>query len=320
MTAPPPGRPRQPRAARRARRARPRRPPFDERLRFARDLHDLLGHSLSLIALKTELARKLVERDAARAAAASSTTSSTRHANARWAEVREAVQGYRRLALADALESAQVALAAAGIDCELRRRADVLAPRRRRRRFRRGRSREGTTNVIRHSGAHHCEIPRSRRRGSRRRLEIEDERTAPPRGDGSQEARAATAGKLVHASGGELEAALRPGYLFRLPTHRPAGRVHVIRVLIAEDQAMVRGALASLLRLEKDIDVVAEVERGDQVVASPAQRARPDVALLDIEMPGLDGIAVAGELAGVLPQTRSLILTTFGRPVYAARP
>jgi len=92
----------------------------------------------------------------------------------------------------------------------------------------------------------------------------------------------------------------------------------VIRVLIAEDQAMVRGALASLLRLEDDIDVVAEVDRGDDVLAA-ARRVRPDVALLDIEMPGLDGITAAGELARELPGVRSLILTTFGRPGYMRR-
>jgi two-component system response regulator DesR len=92
----------------------------------------------------------------------------------------------------------------------------------------------------------------------------------------------------------------------------------MIRVLIAEDQAMVRGALASLLRLEDDIDVVAEVERGDDVLAA-ARRTRPDIALLDIEMPGLDGISAAGELARELPETRSVILTTFGRPGYMRR-
>ena len=81
---------------------------------------------------------------------------------------------------------------------------------------------------------------------------------------------------------------------------------------------MVRGALASLLGLEDDIEVVAEVDRGDRVLAE-AGRTRPDVALLDIEMPGLDGISAAGELARELPQTRSLILTTFGRPGYMRR-
>jgi two-component system response regulator DesR len=92
----------------------------------------------------------------------------------------------------------------------------------------------------------------------------------------------------------------------------------MIRVLIAEDQAMIRGALASLLTLEDDIEVVAEIERGD-LVLDAARRVRPDVALLDIEMPGLDGITVAGVLARELPSTRSLILTTFGRPGFLRR-
>jgi two-component system, NarL family, response regulator DesR len=92
----------------------------------------------------------------------------------------------------------------------------------------------------------------------------------------------------------------------------------MIRVLIAEDQAMIRGALASLLAFEDDIDVVAQVERGDQVVDA-VRSSGPDVALLDIEMPGLDGITVAGVLARELPATRSLILTTFGRPGYLRR-
>ena len=92
----------------------------------------------------------------------------------------------------------------------------------------------------------------------------------------------------------------------------------MIRVLIAEDQAMVRGALASLLSLEDDIEVVAQVDRGDAVLDA-ARNERPDVALLDIEMPGLDGISVAGLLARELPSTRSLILTTFGRPGYLRR-
>ena len=92
----------------------------------------------------------------------------------------------------------------------------------------------------------------------------------------------------------------------------------MIRVLIAEDQAMVRGALASLLGLEPDIQVVAEVDRGDAVLEA-ARTQQVDVALLDIEMPGLDGIATAGELARSLPETRTLILTTFGQPGYVRR-
>ena len=92
----------------------------------------------------------------------------------------------------------------------------------------------------------------------------------------------------------------------------------MIRVLLAEDQAMVRGALASLLNLEPDIEVVAQVSRGDEVLAA-AVGAVPDVALLDIEMPGRTGLDVADELAKALPACRVLILTTFGRPGYLRR-
>ena len=92
----------------------------------------------------------------------------------------------------------------------------------------------------------------------------------------------------------------------------------MIRVLLAEDQAMVRGALAALLALEGDIAVVAEVARGDEVLAA-ARARRPDVALLDIEMPGLDGLAAAAALRRELPACRVLILTTFGRPGYLRR-
>jgi two-component system, NarL family, response regulator DesR len=92
----------------------------------------------------------------------------------------------------------------------------------------------------------------------------------------------------------------------------------VIRVLIAEDQAMVRGALASLLGLEPDIEVVAQVARGDQVVDA-ARAASPDVALLDIEMPGATGLDAAALLRDALPGCRVLILTTFGRPGYLRR-
>lgn len=89
----------------------------------------------------------------------------------------------------------------------------------------------------------------------------------------------------------------------------------MIRVMIAEDQAMVRGALVALLTLEGDLDVVAEVGRGDMVVET-AMATRPDVALLDIDMPGLDGLTAAAELREHLPRCRVLILTTFGPPGY----
>jgi two-component system, NarL family, response regulator DesR len=92
----------------------------------------------------------------------------------------------------------------------------------------------------------------------------------------------------------------------------------VIRLLLADDQGLVRGALAALLSLEPDFEVVAEVDRGDRVVAA-ASEVRPDVAVLDIEMPGLDGIAATAALREAVPGTRVLVVTTFGRPGYLRR-
>jgi two-component system response regulator DesR len=89
----------------------------------------------------------------------------------------------------------------------------------------------------------------------------------------------------------------------------------MIKILLAEDQAMVRGALAALLTLEGDLEIVAEVGRGDEVLET-ARKTQPEVALLDIEMPGLDGLSAAAQLHQELPACRILILTTFGRPGY----
>jgi two-component system response regulator DesR len=92
----------------------------------------------------------------------------------------------------------------------------------------------------------------------------------------------------------------------------------VIRVLLADDQAMVRGALATVLGLEADMEVVAQVGSGDEVVPA-AREHRPDVVLLDIQMPGKDGLAAAAELHRAVPSCRIIICTTFGRPGYLAR-
>lgn len=92
----------------------------------------------------------------------------------------------------------------------------------------------------------------------------------------------------------------------------------MIRLLLAEDQGMMRGALARLLNLEEDMEVVAEVSRGDAVLAK-ADEVRPDLALLDIEMPGMNGLDVASELRKQNPSCRMVILTTFGRPGYLRR-
>jgi two-component system, NarL family, response regulator DesR len=87
----------------------------------------------------------------------------------------------------------------------------------------------------------------------------------------------------------------------------------MIRVLIAEDMHLIRGALVALLSLEEGIEVVAELDRGDTVV-STALRVRPDVAVLDIDLPGIDGLAAAEQLHAQLPACRTLILTGLSQP------
>ncbi|HMF97018.1 MAG TPA: response regulator transcription factor [Vicinamibacterales bacterium] len=87
----------------------------------------------------------------------------------------------------------------------------------------------------------------------------------------------------------------------------------MIKVLIAEDMHMIRGALVALLRLEKDLDVVAELDRGDTIVDA-ALKARPDVAVIDIDLPGLDGLSAAASLREKLPSCQTLVLTGLSQP------
>jgi two-component system sensor histidine kinase DesK len=182
----------------------------DERLRIARDVHDLLGHSLSVITLKSELAARLLERDPARAAdELEEIQAVSREA---LAEVREAVKGYRGLALAESLTRARSALTAAGIDCELAGAqpalpADVDA-------VLAWAVREGTTNVIRHSQASHCEI-RIRADRESAALEIDDDgrpAAAPGTGGSGLDGLRERAQRVR----GTLEAGARPGGGFRL--------------------------------------------------------------------------------------------------------
>jgi two-component system sensor histidine kinase DesK len=181
----------------------------EERLRIARDMHDLLGHSLSVIAIKSELARKLIEREPERAAAElEEITAVTRDA---LAGVRDTVQGYRRMSLAHELEGAKRALSAAGIDCtlgsataELPEDVDATLA---------WAVREGTTNVIRHSRAQHCAI-RVDANGERAAVEIEDDGSGAGLGDPGS----GLSGLRERAQRlrGELEAGARPEGGFRL--------------------------------------------------------------------------------------------------------
>ena len=92
----------------------------------------------------------------------------------------------------------------------------------------------------------------------------------------------------------------------------------MIRVLLAEDQGMMRSALALLLNLETDIEVVAQVATGDKVLEQTLA-SKPDVAVLDIEMPGRTGLDVAQDLRQELPGCKVIIVTTYGRPGYLRR-
>lgn len=92
----------------------------------------------------------------------------------------------------------------------------------------------------------------------------------------------------------------------------------MVRILIADDQGMIRSALATLLGMEPDFEIVAQLDSG-QAILTAARQVRPDVALLDVEMPGGDGLTAAQALHAEFPECHILILTTFGRPGYLRR-
>lgn len=91
------------------------------------------------------------------------------------------------------------------------------------------------------------------------------------------------------------------------------GEFFVLRILLAEDVHMIRGALTALLELEPDFEVVASVDRGDEIV-NAALEQRPDVAVIDVDLPGMDGLTAAAELQEKVPNCRTVILTSLGRP------
>ena len=189
----------------------------DERARIARDLHDLLGHTLSLIAVKTELATRLIGSDPGRAEAELVDVQNvTREA---LAEVREAVHGYRQEALSEALASARAALAAAGIDCRVD--GDVTSLPVQVERVLGLAVREAATNVVRHSGARRCVI-RLHQRHDDVALEVDDDGTAVP-GDGAGGMGLAGLAERARDMDGTFEAGVRPAGGFRIRLRIPVG-------------------------------------------------------------------------------------------------
>lgn len=171
----------------------------DERLRIARDVHDLLGHSLAVIALKAELARRLVPGDPQRATAEIADVEAV--ARRSLAEVREAVAGYRRPRLDDELARAREGLEAAGIRCAYTRSAGALAPEMEA--VLAWVVREAATNVLRHSGARTCQIQVGHR-ADRVQALVEDDGTGPPASGWVPGNGLAGLEERVRSAGGEL--------------------------------------------------------------------------------------------------------------------
>ena len=239
----------------------------EERSRFARDLHDILGHSLTVITVKAELAGRLVRADPDRAAV--EIADLERLSREALTDVRRAVAGYRQVTLVGELATARESLAAAGIEADLATAVDeVPGPLRE---LFGWAVREGVTNVIRHSGASRCTV-----RVTPVSVEVVDDGIGPPpdqrvaageAGHGllglRERAAAAGASLSVDRSGPGDGSVLRLALVEPVPEQssarhrrpgswsRPAGRsVSVpLRLLLADDQALVRGALAALLDL-----------------------------------------------------------------------
>lgn len=291
----------------------------DERLRFAADLHDIQGHHLQVIALKSELAARLAERDPARAAAemrdVRQLAADALH------DTRAVVHGYRSTTLDDEIANATRVLAAADIDARMTLDPAAVAA---------GRAaparhllglvvREATTNVLRHSSARRAEVD-YRLAGGLARLRFSN--------DGASEPSAASrpSGSGLPGLAERLRAMRRRADLG--PRRRPlrgrrlaAGpgerRRPVIRLLLADDEDLLRSALAALLALEDDLDVVAEAATATDAVLR-AREHRPDIAVLDLEMPPTDGLTAAGEIRAELP-TQVVIVTRHARPAVLRR-
>lgn len=271
-----------------------------ERDRVSRDLHDVLGHSLTAITMKAGVARLLLEGGHDADGAAAEVRAVEGLSRQALQDVRATVQGYREVTLDGELVVAPIGGHRGGPAARRGRRAPRAPPGVRVRAAGGHDERPPARGRDVRPRAAGADLDRRPRRRCRGRCGRARQRAARPRGAGARRGRAA---------GG------RPGALGRVPG---AGERPVIRVLVADDQALVRGALATVLDLQGDMVVVAQVRSGDDIVPA-ARRTQPDVALLDVQMPGMDGLAATAALRAALPTCRVLVCTTFGRPGYLSR-
>ena len=260
-----------------------------ERLRFAGDLHDIQGHQLQAIALKAQLAARLIGVDDARARS----NAEDAHALAleALAETRELVQGYRRVGLATELANAVGILKAAGVEAAVEGTPEAvpvaLQP------LFGSLVREGATNLLRHTRAERCEIA-VEREGDDVVVRMADDGVAREAGPGRRRQRGRRPARALR--GRRRARRGRAAGRRRLRPHRPrAAPGRMIRLLLADDEDLVREALATLLELEPDFKVVAQAGDGERAVELAAEH-QPDLVVLDLEMPGLDGVAAASRI------------------------
>ncbi|MFL0457561.1 response regulator [Brachybacterium paraconglomeratum] len=286
----------------------------EERLRFARDLHDVTGRDLSVIAVKTELVAQLAERGDPRAAEHG--REAAQIARTSLAEIRSLVRGYRGADLATELQGTASLLRSAHVEVTVHGAAeDVPAARA-------GTAawvlREGGTNILRHADPSAVEITLRAdgvtmvNDGAPEDAEIREGSgltgmREPPRGRGDPGG--SPRGRHLHP-----RRPLHPDR--RIPmTDAPA---RPLRVVLVDDEHLIRSALATMLSLEEDLEVLGEagtVAEGARLIAETT----PDIAVVDLQLPDGDGLELCEQIAEASPATRCLILTSHARPGYLKR-